>query len=906
MSGGPLHWFRKYQKSMLVIFGVLLMFVFTVGGVIDQWFSGRTGQNVTVRQVASTSFGNFTNKQLNEWYEAHQDTVDFTRRLAELAGNTQGANGEFLSKAKANPISAIQNAPLEARDRAILRRMALTKFAEDQGVFIGDETIEEYFNKLCNNELGNQGQTVEQFNKELQRYSLSAIKSHLKKELLANYAGRQLTSGFGGDQPTPIEVWEGHKRLKEKAEIEYMTLSVDDFLDKVSGEPSNDEMKKLYDEGVDRVPNFSSGPGFKTPRTVTVGYFAVDRNKYIEAEEAKITEAQILTQYEEWVENEDPRVIENKPGAGFLPGNDGSFSPNEPSSGSEENTPENTPDANSENAPGLEPPKNEADAAKDGKAANDEKTKNSGELNPVDPKADPAKGKSITPEPAKTEPAKTEPAKTDEAKQEPEKSDPKKDDQGNVNSGNDSFYYVSFQEEPKQDPAKKTEPAKQVEPAKKDAVKKDAEPKKQGEPPVTNDTKKADPPTSDDLPTIEEPATKPATQDPANSEEKTPASNAPASNQTQPDPVSPLDVQKAIDEAKKRVDDKPIIKPLDDKLRDTIRKFLARDSIEAINKKIDSDLEIVRREVGDYLYDYEAHAENPDDYPAPKRPAFEKMAKDLDLTFNEYESIGLDELGKTEFGKAPASSPELPRGFTTAQKIYVDFENGGSASVEDTVPNSKNVQYVYWVTDRKFAKKVSFAEAKPAIIKYYQRTEALKLAEAEAKRIADEVSAQNKLLSAEFGDKVNASEPFGWLAEDFRWRLIQNNPQMAQMVIQQLGRPSSPIELGKIQPKKVDENAEETPEALEGIGNNFMEKVFALDENQIGFAPNFEKDTVYVFQVIKKMEPTEAEKELIFTTDAFPVASTGGQVNQQVPKNDFSSELADIYNIKWFGERESK
>lgn len=905
MSAGPLHWFRKYQKSMLVVFGVLLMFVFTVGGVIDQWFSGRTGQNVTVRQVASTSFGTFTNKQLRDWYEAHQDTVDFTRRLADLAGSTQGANGEFLSKAKANPISAIQNSPLESRDRAILRRMALTKFAEDQGVFIGEETIDEYFNKLCNNELGNQGQTVEQFNKELQRYSLSMIKSHLKKELLANYAGRQLTSGFGGDQPTPIEVWEGHKRLKEKAEIEFMTLSVDDFLEKVSGEPDSEEMKKLYDEGVDRVPNFSSGPGFKTPRTVTVGYYAIDRNKYIADEEAKITEAQILTQYEEWVENEDSRVLESRPGAGLLPGNDGSFPPNDPEIGSDNKATEKAPDANTETSPPLEAPKNNADAAKNETAPAGEKTKSSGEIKPSEPKADPAKAKSTTDEPAKAAPATTDDAKTDNAKQEPKKSD-----QGSVNAGTDSFYYVSIQDEAKQkEPAKKDaakqDAAKQdavkQDAAKQDAVKQDAESKKQDEPPVTNDTKKADPPITDDLPTIEETATKPAIQDPASSGEKTPASN-----QAKPAPVSPLDVQKAIDEAKKRVDDKPIIKPLDDELRETIRKFLARDSIDAINKKIDTDLESVRRQVGDYLYDYEAHAENPDQYPAPKRPAFEKMAESLDLTFVEYESIGLDELGKTEFGKAPADSPELPRGFTTAQKIYVDFENGGSASVEDTIPNSKNVQFVYWVTDRKFAKKVSFAEAKPAIIKYYQRTEALKLAEAEAKKIANGVSAQNKLLSAEFGDKVKASEPFGWLAEDFRWRLMQSNPQMAQMVIQQLGRPSSPIELGKIQPKKVDANAEEAPEPLEGIGNNFMEKVFALGENEIGYAPNFEKDTVYIFQVIKKMEPTEVEKESIFTTDAFPVASTGGQVNQQIPKNDFSSELAEMYDIKWFGERESK
>ena len=739
------------------------------------------------------------------------------------------------------------------------------------------ETIEEYFNKLCNNELGNQGKTVEQFNKELQAYSLSEIKSHLKKELLANYAGRQLTTGFGSDQPTPIEVWEGHKRLKEEAEIEYMTLSVDDFLDKVSGEPTNDEMKALYEEGSDRVPNFSSGPGFKTPRTVTVGYFAVNRQKYIDAEKAKITEAQILTQYEEWVENEDPRVVESKTGFGGLPGNDGAFSPDG------NDAPNKAPTESSEVPPGLEPPKNDS-----------EPTTGSDETKPGETPGD-SKTDSATEKPT------TEQEKAEPAKQETQKDEPKKSDQGIMSFGDDPFIYVSLQDEPKekQDPAK-TETAKQEPKKIEEAAKKTVDEAKQEAPPSSNDTKKAEP-TTDDLPTIEEPATKPAAQDPANSDENKPGDSASGNDQSKPDPISPLDVQKAIDEAQKRVDDKPIIKPLDDKLRETIREFLAGTSNEEINKKIDADLDPIRRRVGDYLYDVEAHAETPDEYPAPKRPNFEKMAEKLGLTFKEYVDIGIDELGKTDFGKARADLPQLTRQVTTAQKIYIDFENGGGSSVEKTIPSSDNVQYVYWVTDQKYAKKVSFADAKPAIIKYYKRTKALELAEAEAKNIASNVSSQNKTLSAEFGDKVKATESFSWLKENSLWQLVQNNPQFAQ----QLGI-TSPIDLGTIQPKKTEEDAKEAPKALEGIGNNFMEKVFALDENEIGYAPNFEKDTVYIFQVIKKKEPTETEKDLVFTTNAFPSASTGGQVNQQTPKNEFNSELVDMYKIKWFGERVSK
>ena len=53
----PLAIFRKHQKILLVVFGVALMFVFTIGGIISQWpehghaCRERSGRQTKIRSV---------------------------------------------------------------------------------------------------------------------------------------------------------------------------------------------------------------------------------------------------------------------------------------------------------------------------------------------------------------------------------------------------------------------------------------------------------------------------------------------------------------------------------------------------------------------------------------------------------------------------------------------------------------------------------------------------------------------------------------------------------------------------------------------------------------------------------------------------------------------------------------
>lgn len=827
MSGGPLHWFRKNQKILLVVSGVLLMIVFTVGGVLDSFFSGQGRNSVPVRQVASASFGTFTNRDMDDWAEGNRRVVEFTRELFNLAGSPD--------KAKAFPIPALNDSSIEARDRDILSRMAHAKFAEEKGVYIGEETMTDYFNMLCNNELGNQGKTIDQFARELQRGALSTVKTHLERELKAIYGQRLMVSGIAGGNITPLEMWEGQRRLRERFKIEYMPIEVA-APDSIDEEPSLEKMKELYEKGQDQPPNIAIGPGFKTPRRATIGYFAAQQESFLEAEKAKITDAEILTQYQEWVENEDPRVLVGG-ASGFPTG--GAFTPqnNDPAPQKSDTNQSGQDKKSDDVAPGLNPPQN-----------NDE------------PKNNESKGDSAK-QPNVNQPENSQPEdKTDPDKQKQDAGDK----QSSIQAGN--FQLVSFvQDQPKkQDDANQGKsPAKTV--------------------------KKADPAQSSNESSKSGQDSKAEQNPPAGADSQKKAATKQES--AAPDSVPPKSVQ----------DDKPKIKPLDDKIREEIREFLARPKAQEAQTKAEEAqaqaIEKVKQVITDYLSDYDYYAENPEEADFMEAPDFESIAKENGLEFKQFDQVDFRTLEKTDFGKAnlvPTSNDRQP-GTVAINVFFRTFLTSSTFEIKETQRTEAGKQYFFWVIDKTHREKVSFEEAKPAIIEYYKQTKAIEAAEAKAKQIAADIAASKKRLSAEFGDKVTTSKEFGWMETNSGLEdLVASNPQNAAQMRQFL----SP-RMGSISPE-----GDLDAEPIEGVNDAFMEKIFALETNETGFATTFNKDKVYVFQVTERTKQTPLQMEKFFTRFKFGLAGQATQVDQRREINKIISgeTILDKYSVKWFGE----
>ena len=830
MAGGPLHWFRKNQKILLVVFGVLLMIVFTVGGVLDSFFSGQSQGGSPVRKVASSSFGDFTNKDMDEFAEGNRRAAEFTFELYRLSKDPL--------KAKAVPISPLNDSTTESRDRDILSRLAFAEFAKENGMYVGEEILNDYFNMLCNNELANVNKTVEQFSRELQKGSLSTVKAHLKTELLARCGQQMISAGVNpqysqqgflvGVSPTPVEIWEGHRRLRERFKIEYMTLDIASP-DSIDDEPSNEEMKKLYEEGMDRAPNIAIGPGFKKPRLATVAYFAVNRESFDEKEKAKITEEEIQAKYQEWVSNEDFRVIDTTDlgpidGGNFVPNKSDS---NDPSKDDSKDGKKD--DGKSDQEPKLNSPSNDSTKKEGGK---EDGAKQDGA-----PKSDPDQSKG---------------GKTGEGD--------KKNEQSNFDLPQDSQLVSLIQE-------------KDAAPQKNEAPKGTGTEKAKGENVPANNNQTA-----------------PNKQDDGKSAPKQDGKQDDAKKDA-PDSVPPNAVQQ--DKEK----DKPKIKPLDDKIRDLIRTDLARPkSLKAVEEAQES----VRQVVADYLNDYDYYSENPDEKDYLEVPDFEALAKEHGLEYKEFEQVDYLTLSKTDFGRASVvPTDNRQQAGPVAQEIFfTKFQSRSNFEINDTRPVD-GLEYMFWVVDRKFREKVSFEDAKPKIIEYYKKVKAIEAAEAEAKKIIDEVSSSNRTLLAVYGDKVKTSREFGWMELDENMeRMAESNPR----IVQQMPQFFMP-KMGQIIPEKPDD-----AEAEEGVNHLVMAKIFALEENEFGFAADSRRDRVFIFRVTERTKANPIQKDSFFVRSKFGTAQSQSQLDQGPELTDILSamDLLEKYSVKWFGERENE
>lgn len=844
----------------MVVFGVLLMIVFTVGGVMDSFFSSQNQNGVDVRKVASTSFGDFTNQDMEDFAEGNRRVADFTFELYRLSKDP--------AKAKAYPIASLSSSSTEARDRDILSRLVFAEFARDNGIYVGEETINDYFNRLCNNELANQNKTVDQFSRELQRGSLSSVKAHLKTELLARCGQQMISAGVNpqfsqqgflvGVSPTPVEIWEGHRRLREKFKVQYMTIDIEPT-DSISDEPSMEEMKKLYEEGLDRIPNIVMGPGFKEPRKATVAYFAFNNKNFLDAEKEKITEEQIQALYSEWVENEHPNVTEF-PKTGTIDG--GSFQP-----GGKKDDDADSANKEDDAAPKLNSPNNTPANENDKKGTPAPETKSS-------------EGKESTPPKAKNEDEsktdKTEPGKkVDESK----KKDDAEKKTGSLSTGPQQGQFVSLVQEngtqeladaKKQDGAPKTDSAKQGN--------QDGTPEKA---PANNEKAPGNDKSS------------PAKQDDGKQEspeKKVDDNSAPAKGDA-PSSIPP----KAVQDDKEKL--KPKIKPLDDKIRELIKEELAQPNASAA---IDAAKKKVQAIVSEYLNDYDYYRENPEEADFLDEPDFEAIAGKYGLMFKQFKLVDYQTLSKTDFGKAsvlPEDRRQQMRA-AAADIFFAKFLNGSSFEVTTTLP-SDGIEYMYWVTDKKYREKVSFEDAKPRIIEYYKSVKAIEAAEAKAEKMANEVEADKKTLAAVYGDKVQTSREFGWMevnqqAEEIARmmpQLLQQNPQMFMP------------RMGQIFPETPDD-----AEPVEGVDHGVMSKIFALEENEVGYSTDARKEKVFVFQVIERKSAEAGAKDKFFSEFTFDTSRQNSQLDQGPDLNEILSgmDLLEKYSVKWFGERENE
>ncbi len=192
----PFRIFRKYQKTLLVIAGVVLMFVFVVGDSLVSYLTGsrnpRSGDERDARSVAvHWDGGSLTNHQLSD--------LVFRRHVLNRFLGQVTATGEMPSRAAGvdPPQLRVQSLNLpDTPTQRVEENVVLTKLyadaAREAGMKVSDATLLQYLDELGRHNVSrDQMRQIVQGSSGGGRVSTDYVMDALREALLARRLSNQ-------------------------------------------------------------------------------------------------------------------------------------------------------------------------------------------------------------------------------------------------------------------------------------------------------------------------------------------------------------------------------------------------------------------------------------------------------------------------------------------------------------------------------------------------------------------------------------------------------------------------------------------------------------------------------------------------------------------------------------------
>jgi hypothetical protein len=282
-----LGWFRRHAKILMVVLGSSAMAIFGLGPVFDTLSSGGGGDSGPAKEViASWDGGDITRVDLNLMEQRHYEAQRFLNALRKASEKKKG--GEYSTFAL--PISMIPDGQREMVDDQLITRFLMAERAKQEGMVDSVGMVNDYI-AILSGDAGFSNRDLEAINESVNRYcSLQAVKERLKVELLSNQM--QLCAMAAVPiVPNPIESMELYGRTMEQIECEVLPIEVDQYISKVTEEPTAAELKRLYEEGKYQFPDpVGEEPGFKIGRKANVQYLIAYFETYLQTETNTLTD----------------------------------------------------------------------------------------------------------------------------------------------------------------------------------------------------------------------------------------------------------------------------------------------------------------------------------------------------------------------------------------------------------------------------------------------------------------------------------------------------------------------------------------------------------------------------------------------------------------------------------------
>jgi hypothetical protein len=407
---------------MAILVGVaLLAFVIApaLQSVIDRSYQNMAAGSGAKRTLVSWRGTSVNGEQAQRLLQKNYQCQSFLQRVASevIKGGGSPKVPGFRSDGRSIDLGLTPNNQI-----AVLRSQILAAKAKEMGIDFDDSAVDSYLRAFTDGRISTQ--RFAEMMREQDKLSRFDLYQFLKTEFSANVIEKAAMAGLAdGSMPvlTPGKNWQMFLRFRQRARIEAFPVLVDDFLPQVTETPSDAELQTLFDAGKERpADRFRPEPGFLRRYAADLEFVSGSLEKFVSAEQAKLTEEQILKAYEERVKEgrfQVPVPATTEPPAAAP----GATPPTQPEPATPEPAPANTPEPN--------PPSPEPDT-------------------PADPaNAPPAPSPSNDgAEPEKAPPAGDRPPAV-EAPGEPGGGEPAAGDQAQ-RTGRSEVRLVSFQEQP--------------------------------------------------------------------------------------------------------------------------------------------------------------------------------------------------------------------------------------------------------------------------------------------------------------------------------------------------------------------------------------------------------------------------------------------------------------------------
>ena len=307
----PFRIFRKYQKTLLVVAGVILMFVFVIGDSLVAYLGGRPpGSGDVNRDAAAVAVkwdgGKLTNQELDQLVMRRRIVNSFLQGVHDTGVRSALLAGIEPRELRVQPIGGQQT------EQSVVSTQLFAEAARDAGMRVSDEAIVAYLD-----ELGRQRVSRDDMRAMLQqagggRVPIQYMMDALREELLAHsYLASYL---FAFRTVTPQQGYEDWLRVNDRVAVEAAAVPVESFVVDVP-EPTDAELTAFFDEHKEREPQpdligqmeFPSPiPGFRIPRKIDVQFIQAEYDQFLAKVENEITDEEIAKFYED---NKDPLFI---------------------------------------------------------------------------------------------------------------------------------------------------------------------------------------------------------------------------------------------------------------------------------------------------------------------------------------------------------------------------------------------------------------------------------------------------------------------------------------------------------------------------------------------------------------------------------------------------------------------